>query len=201
MKIFSIFEEHTQWVSKGKAGTPVELGVPVALIEDQHQFILHHRILWQGEDVDAAVPLVRGSAGAASGAAGVQFRPGLSQSRQPRPAGCASRRQCAAGQGTSVESEPGTGGGSRLCGGAARASGLSRDGRGVPSLNTGYRAASGRLYCGRPPVAVGRSRMGAGILHDRRRITPNLRLQSGGFLADTNCTGLRRFTISGEREL
>lgn len=58
-KVFSIFEEHTRWVSKGKAGTPVELGVPVALIEDQHQFVLHHQILWQGEDVDVAVPLVR----------------------------------------------------------------------------------------------------------------------------------------------
>ena len=58
-KVFSIFEEHTRWVSKGKAGTPVELGVPVALIEDQHQFILHHQILWRGEDVDVAVPLVQ----------------------------------------------------------------------------------------------------------------------------------------------
>ena len=57
-KVFSIFEEHTRWVSKGKAGTPVELGVPVALIEDQHQFILHHRVLWTGEDVDVAVPMV-----------------------------------------------------------------------------------------------------------------------------------------------
>ena len=58
-KVFSIFEEHTRWVSKGKAGTPVELGVPVALIEDQYQFILHHEILWQGADVDVAVPLVQ----------------------------------------------------------------------------------------------------------------------------------------------
>ena len=57
-KVFSIFEEHTRWVSKGKAGTPVELGVPVALIEDQYQFILHHRILWKGQDVDVAVPMV-----------------------------------------------------------------------------------------------------------------------------------------------
>ena len=57
-KVFSIFEDHTRWVSKGKAGTPVELGVPVALIEDQYQFILHHRILWRGEDVDVAVPMV-----------------------------------------------------------------------------------------------------------------------------------------------
>ena len=58
-KVFSIFEEHTRWVSKGKAGTLVELGVPVALIEDQYQFILHHKILWEGEDVDVAVPMVQ----------------------------------------------------------------------------------------------------------------------------------------------
>ena len=58
-KVFSIFEPHTRWVSKGKAGTPVELGVPVALIEDQYQFILHHRVLWSGEDVDIAAPMVK----------------------------------------------------------------------------------------------------------------------------------------------
>ena len=57
-KVFSIFEPHTRWISKGKAGTPVELGVPVALIEDQHGFVLHHEVLWEGGDVDAAVPLV-----------------------------------------------------------------------------------------------------------------------------------------------
>ena len=57
-KVFSIFEPHTRWVSKGKAGTPVELGVPVALIEDQHRFVLHHEVLWEGGDADAVVPLV-----------------------------------------------------------------------------------------------------------------------------------------------
>ena len=58
-KVFSIFEEHTRWVSKGKAGTPVELGVPVAIIEDQYGFILHHKVLWEGEDVDVAVSMVQ----------------------------------------------------------------------------------------------------------------------------------------------
>ena len=58
-KVFSIFEEHTRWISKGKAGTPAELGVPVAVVEDQYQFILHHKILWEGEDVDVAVPMVQ----------------------------------------------------------------------------------------------------------------------------------------------
>ncbi len=45
-KVFSFFEEHTRWISKGKAGCPVELGVPVCLMEDQYEFILHHRVMW-----------------------------------------------------------------------------------------------------------------------------------------------------------
>ena len=40
-KVFSIFEPYTVWISKGKAGVPVELGVKVRILEDQHQFILH----------------------------------------------------------------------------------------------------------------------------------------------------------------
>ena len=39
-KVFSIFEPHTRWISKGKAGRPVELGVQVCIIECQYQFIL-----------------------------------------------------------------------------------------------------------------------------------------------------------------
>ncbi len=42
-KVFSIFEPHTEWISKGKAGVPVELGLKVCILEDQHQFILHHQ--------------------------------------------------------------------------------------------------------------------------------------------------------------
>ena len=57
-KVFSIFEPHTRWISKGKAGCPVELGVPVCIIEDPYQFILHHEVMWTGSDVDFAVPLV-----------------------------------------------------------------------------------------------------------------------------------------------
>ena len=33
-KVFSIFEPHTRWISKGKAGCPVELGVPVCASAD-----------------------------------------------------------------------------------------------------------------------------------------------------------------------
>ena len=57
-KVFSIFEPHTRWISKGKAGRPVELGVPVCIIEDPYQFILHHEVMWTGSDVDFAVPIV-----------------------------------------------------------------------------------------------------------------------------------------------
>lgn len=57
-KVFSIFEEHTEWVSKGKAGVPVELGVRVCVLEDQHQFILHHHIMWKETDDKVAVAMV-----------------------------------------------------------------------------------------------------------------------------------------------
>ena len=57
-KVFSIFEPHTRWISKGKAGCPVELGVPVCIVADEFGFILNHRIMWEGSDVDHAVPMV-----------------------------------------------------------------------------------------------------------------------------------------------
>jgi len=37
----------------------VELGVPVCVIEDQHQFILGHTILWEGGDRDGIVPCIQ----------------------------------------------------------------------------------------------------------------------------------------------
>ena len=49
-KVFSIFEPHTRWVVKGKAGVPVELGVPVCVVEDQFQFLLHHKIMCSDEN-------------------------------------------------------------------------------------------------------------------------------------------------------
>ena len=58
-KVFSIFEEHTRWISKGKAGKTVELGVPVSIVEDGTGFVLGHEIMWTGGDTDVAVPLVK----------------------------------------------------------------------------------------------------------------------------------------------
>jgi hypothetical protein len=57
-KVFSIFEPHTEWISKGKAGVPVELGLRVAVVEDQHRFILHHRVMEKTTDDRVAVPIV-----------------------------------------------------------------------------------------------------------------------------------------------
>ena len=57
-KVFSIFEEHTEGISKGKAGVAVELGVRVCVLEDPHQFILHHRIMWNETDDKVALTMV-----------------------------------------------------------------------------------------------------------------------------------------------
>ncbi len=57
-KVFSIFEPHTEWISKGKAGVPVELGVKVCILEDQHQFILHHRVMEKKTDDQVTVSMV-----------------------------------------------------------------------------------------------------------------------------------------------
>jgi hypothetical protein len=56
-KIFSIFEEYTRWISKGKQGVPVEFGLPVAIIKDQFGYILCYEIMEETNDVDVAVPL------------------------------------------------------------------------------------------------------------------------------------------------
>lgn len=57
-KVFSIFQPHTEWISKGKAGVPVELGVKVCILEDQHQFILHHQVMQQQTDDQVTVEMV-----------------------------------------------------------------------------------------------------------------------------------------------
>ncbi len=57
-KIFSIFQPHTEWISKGKAGVPVELGLRVCIMEDQHQFILHSKVMEKQTDDKIAVEMV-----------------------------------------------------------------------------------------------------------------------------------------------
>jgi len=55
-KIFSIFEPHTQWVSKGKAGVLVEFGLPVSIMKDQYGYILDFEIMVKTSDAGIAVP-------------------------------------------------------------------------------------------------------------------------------------------------
>jgi hypothetical protein len=58
-KVFSIFEPHTEWISKGKAGVAQELGLAVCVHKDQFGFILHHRVMQQHTDDKVAVVMVR----------------------------------------------------------------------------------------------------------------------------------------------
>ena len=57
-KVFSIVQPHTEWISKGKAGVAVELGLRVAISEDQYGFILHHQVMAHTTDEQIAVPFV-----------------------------------------------------------------------------------------------------------------------------------------------
>ena len=57
-KVFSLFQPHTEWISKGKAGVAVELGLRVCVVEDQHRFILNHLVMQGTTDDAVAVPIV-----------------------------------------------------------------------------------------------------------------------------------------------
>lgn len=57
-KVFSLFQPHTEWISKGKAGVPVELGLRVCVVEDQHRFILNHQVMQHTTDDAVAVPII-----------------------------------------------------------------------------------------------------------------------------------------------
>jgi hypothetical protein len=57
-KVFSIFQPHTEWISKGKAGVPVELGLKVCIVEDTDGYLLHHRVMEQQTDDQIAIDLI-----------------------------------------------------------------------------------------------------------------------------------------------
>ena len=44
-KIFSLFEPHTKWISKGKAGVIAEFGEKHLIVTDQNNFIVLHQII------------------------------------------------------------------------------------------------------------------------------------------------------------
>ncbi len=60
-KVFSIFQPHTEWISKGKAGVRQELGLRVCVLKDQHGFILHHQVLERETDDKVAVAIAQGA--------------------------------------------------------------------------------------------------------------------------------------------
>jgi len=76
-KIFSIFEPHTEWISKGKAGVPQELGLTVCVLKDQYNFILHHQVLEQQTDDKVAVAMAQGAKDRFANLAGCSFDKGF----------------------------------------------------------------------------------------------------------------------------
>jgi IS5 family transposase len=49
-KIFSIFEEHTEWITKGKLNRRVELGHLLLITTDQYQFIVDYKVMEKQKD-------------------------------------------------------------------------------------------------------------------------------------------------------
>ena len=76
-KVFSIFEPHTEWISKGKAGVPQELGLKVCVLKDQYGFILHHQVLEQQTDDKVAVAMAQGARERFANLAGCSFDKGF----------------------------------------------------------------------------------------------------------------------------
>lgn len=58
-KLFSIFEPHTEWITKGKMSKKVELGHNVAIASDQYHFILDFEIMFQQSDPEVGLQLGR----------------------------------------------------------------------------------------------------------------------------------------------
>lgn len=57
-KVFSIFEPYTEWISKGKAGVPMELGLKVCIMEDHYHFVLHHQVMQAQTDEQITLSFV-----------------------------------------------------------------------------------------------------------------------------------------------
>jgi len=57
-KIYSIFEPHTEWITKGKANKRVELGHLLMITTDQNQYIVDYKILEGQKDATQVAPLI-----------------------------------------------------------------------------------------------------------------------------------------------
>jgi hypothetical protein len=56
-KLYSIFEAHSEWLSKGKKFNPVEIGHNVLIATDQFNFIIYHQVLENIVDVQVTQDL------------------------------------------------------------------------------------------------------------------------------------------------
>lgn len=56
-KVYSLFEPHTEWLSKGKANKRVELGHNLVIASDQWGFIGYHQVVEKEADVSLILPL------------------------------------------------------------------------------------------------------------------------------------------------
>ncbi len=56
-KIYSIFEDHTEWITKGKLNQQVELGHLLLLTTDQYNLIVDYKIMEGQRDATQVVPL------------------------------------------------------------------------------------------------------------------------------------------------
>lgn len=58
-KVFSIFEPHTEWITKGKQNKKVELGHLLLITTDQYQFIVDYKVMEKQKDPAQVIPLIR----------------------------------------------------------------------------------------------------------------------------------------------
>jgi hypothetical protein len=56
-KVFSLFEPYTEWIKRGKAAKRQELGLKIAIAQDQFGFIIANQVMQKKHDKDIAVPI------------------------------------------------------------------------------------------------------------------------------------------------
>jgi len=57
-KVYSIFEAHTEWITKGKQNKKVELGLLTLITTDQYQFIVDYKVMEKERDQAQMKPLL-----------------------------------------------------------------------------------------------------------------------------------------------
>jgi IS5 family transposase len=58
-KVFSLFEPHTEWITKGKTWPPMELGHKLLITTDQYQLVLDYKVMDQTSDQLETSPLAK----------------------------------------------------------------------------------------------------------------------------------------------